>query len=37
VGLIFGAWWFCVIDQRCWGFDFLAREGGGVILIVGNL
>lgn len=31
VGLIFGVQWFCVVVQRCWGFDFLSTEGGGVI------
>jgi hypothetical protein len=31
VGLIFGVWWFCVVVQRCWGFDFLEIEGGGVV------
>jgi hypothetical protein len=31
VGLIFGVRWFCVVVQRCWGFDFLATEGERVV------
>lgn len=31
VGLIFWVWWFCVVVQRCWGFNFLEIKDGGVV------